>query len=936
MATIQDTDLLYVQRGDTPHNWTGQELLAQVTASASDGKLSVGQYLTPFGQTYDGSADLTINLDGVPEATPLKAVVRDADGSFATNKLTAATVEVTNIEVTGNITGDAQFSGNLEIDGYIQADGQIGSGNTADGPYAIIKPVGELELSTDSANAFILRNQTSTNPVVTMDASGNVSTVANVQVGPLGDANITLDPTGFYTSKTASGHVNLNVTSGALLVSPDGNQVNAVCVINHDGSIDIGGGTAAADGVGTELSEGSIVLRNDSQTAEAGIRLLKGGSSPTNNTVWLVENDGTQNVGGYSTDGTETQGVYLEPTGKLHVQRPAVNSSLLFRCREGTTDTFVVGAGGQATATGSLTVGDPFGTAEKGVYLYNDGSVTIQHTTRGAQSCLSVVNAAGDSDVTVFEVDGSGNTDAKGEITAPYANFNFKGGRTGKIVGIYEGTGTDDGASPKISLNNDGTITAAGNIAVGYGLSTDVNTGTTLSANGQLYVSTRDDGTAIQVVSADGNGNTVLVSGNGNAQFGGFNQGSNDGNGVAVSSNGQITVQRASTTDSYIYRGFKGTDETYYVMSDGEAYFKADVQVGGNLGVTGNTTMTGTLNVTGTITGNITGNLTGKADDSALLNGAVDSTTSSPDTIAKRDSSGDLYARYFYGSYCNMSHAAAARNSDTVFYSSTDDFIRKNTAAGYRSSLNVPTRTGGDASGSWAISVTGSSASCTGNAASASTVTVNDSNGDASYRVLWHSGNTVYSTGGIYLNPSTDWMYATSFQASSWFRSTGDTGWYSQTHGGGINMQDTTWVRVYGSKAFYVANQIAATSNVTAYYSDERLKEKLGDIEDAVEKVCSIETMYYKHNDVAKEMGYKGDEQQIGVTAQSVKEVAPEVISLAPIDMHTEEDGTVVSKTGEDYMTVDYGKLVPLLIESIKEQQDQINKLEKRIKDLES
>ena len=126
MATIQDTDLLYVQRGDTPHNWTGQELLAQVTASASDGKLSVGQYLTPFGQTYDGSADLTINLDGVPEATPLKAVVRDADGSFATNKLTAATVEVTNIEVTGNITGDAQFSGNLEIDGYIQADGQIG------------------------------------------------------------------------------------------------------------------------------------------------------------------------------------------------------------------------------------------------------------------------------------------------------------------------------------------------------------------------------------------------------------------------------------------------------------------------------------------------------------------------------------------------------------------------------------------------------------------------------------------------------------------------------------------------------------------------------------------------------------------------------------------------------------------------------------------
>ena len=64
--------------------------------------------------------------------------------------------------------------------------------------------------------------------------------------------------------------------------------------------------------------------------------------------------------------------------------------------------------------------------------------------------------------------------------------------------------------------------------------------------------------------------------------------------------------------------------------------------------------------------------------------------------------------------------------------------------------------------------------------------------------------------------------------------------------------------------------------------------------------------------------------------------MAPETVSLAPIDMHTNEDGTIVSKTGEDYMTVDYSKLVPLLIESVKEQQRHINRLEKRIKSLES
>lgn len=41
---------------------------------------------------------------------------------------------------------------------------------------------------------------------------------------------------------------------------------------------------------------------------------------------------------------------------------------------------------------------------------------------------------------------------------------------------------------------------------------------------------------------------------------------------------------------------------------------------------------------------------------------------------------------------------------------------------------------------------------------------------------------------------------------SNWFRSTGSTGWYSQTYGGGIYMTDSSYVRVYGSKRFYAAS----------------------------------------------------------------------------------------------------------------------------------
>lgn len=48
----------------------------------------------------------------------------------------------------------------------------------------------------------------------------------------------------------------------------------------------------------------------------------------------------------------------------------------------------------------------------------------------------------------------------------------------------------------------------------------------------------------------------------------------------------------------------------------------------------------------------------------------------------------------------------------------------------------------------------------------ASTVTVNDSNSNSTYRMVWHSGNTLYGTGGIYCNPYTDAMYASFMELS--------------------------------------------------------------------------------------------------------------------------------------------------------------------------
>lgn len=48
------------------------------------------------------------------------------------------------------------------------------------------------------------------------------------------------------------------------------------------------------------------------------------------------------------------------------------------------------------------------------------------------------------------------------------------------------------------------------------------------------------------------------------------------------------------------------------------------------------------------------------------------------------------------------------------------------------------------------------------------------------------------------------WAFANSFNASDWFRSLGNSGWYNQDYGGGIYMEDSTWVRTYNNKGFYV------------------------------------------------------------------------------------------------------------------------------------
>lgn len=55
---------------------------------------------------------------------------------------------------------------------------------------------------------------------------------------------------------------------------------------------------------------------------------------------------------------------------------------------------------------------------------------------------------------------------------------------------------------------------------------------------------------------------------------------------------------------------------------------------------------------------------------------------------------------------------------------------------------------------------------------------------------------------------SNGYISASRFYADSWFRSTGATGWYNETYGGGIYMSDTSYVRVYNGKGLFASGNL--------------------------------------------------------------------------------------------------------------------------------
>ena len=126
-----------------------------------------------------------------------------------------------------------------------------------------------------------------------------------------------------------------------------------------------------------------------------------------------------------------------------------------------------------------------------------------------------------------------------------------------------------------------------------------------------------------------------------------------------------------------------------------------------------------------------------------------------------------------------------------------------------------------------------------------------------------------------------------------------------------------------------VTGALNATSEITAYSSDARLKENVTTISDPLGKLAQIRGVMFDWSDRAKSLGFDPKHKHdVGVIAQDIQKILPEAIRPAPFDI--DEDG-VSSKSGENYLTVQYEKLTALLIEAVKELKAEVDIFKARL-----
>ena len=141
---------------------------------------------------------------------------------------------------------------------------------------------------------------------------------------------------------------------------------------------------------------------------------------------------------------------------------------------------------------------------------------------------------------------------------------------------------------------------------------------------------------------------------------------------------------------------------------------------------------------------------------------------------------------------------------------------------------------------------------------------------------------------------------------------------YGEANFGSLN---SGWFHMDTDRDNFYFNKPAYANGGFHTYSDIRLKKDIKEITNSLDKLSKIRGVYYNYKDkgLSLETQNMPKGRQVGVIAQEVEKVLPEVVT-------TDNNGI---------KSVEYSKLTSLLIEAVKEQQEQIESQNNKISDLE-
>lgn len=154
-----------------------------------------------------------------------------------------------------------------------------------------------------------------------------------------------------------------------------------------------------------------------------------------------------------------------------------------------------------------------------------------------------------------------------------------------------------------------------------------------------------------------------------------------------------------------------------------------------------------------------------------------------------------------------------------------------------------------------------------------------------------------------------------SLSANNWVRLTGAVGLYMNDYGGGVWMNDTTYVRAYNGKSMYAQDFVSP--------SDERLKKDIKPFEEGRKYVLSDNAVRYAWR--------SDDREEYGFIAQTILPHYPEIIDEVVMEVEGEDGMMVSDPNGETRYVLNYHKAVPILAGELKSAREEISELRDRL-----